>query len=279
MNFEKARKKEAIFDMFKGMCELNCYSLILPKEMSSTRKNLLEGLFDEIDCKGNYYLYGITYEETEDLKLAAILKGRTDTYAIAELVNLVYKVYFFLNEENIQIRINDITLKNEKCKHIIEELDNLGIPSIHDNKVDIKEPYDKDVSFDILIDDKKVAHGGVNRDLAISYILISMEESIKTIEIENKETSTDVYLFPETKEVYSDALVISTELKDCGFKTEVDYSLNKENIEKIDVLKYRTLITFNESDIKKYSVKLTLLSTKEVHDVSIENLVEELNLI
>lgn len=279
MNFEKARKKEAIIDMFKGMCELNCYSLILPKETSSPRKNLLDGIFDEIDCNGNYYLYGTAYEETEDLKLAAVLKGRTDTYAIAELVNLVYKMYFFLNEESIQIRINDITLKNEKCKHIIEELDNLGIPTVYDKKTEVEEPYDKDISFDIIIDDKKVAHGGVNRDLAISYILISVEESIKTIEIEDKETPTDVYLFPETQDVFSDALTISTELKDCGFKTEVDYSLNKDNIKKIDVLKYRSLITFNESDIKKYTVKLTLLSTKEVHDVSIENLVEELNLL
>ncbi len=278
MNIDTAKKREKLLDMFKGICELNSYRQIIPQE-KTPRKHILENILENIKEKGEYYLYGSTYNPSENCELAILLKERKNVYDIAELLNAAYKIYFFLNFEEIQVHIKNISKEGKLTKDILEELDNLGIPATENNDIDIDKKYDIDIAYDITANGRKVAHGGMDADSGVAYIVLNSNESMDEIDIDKNLESSGIYIFPQSREVFSDCLLISSELKDCGFKTKTDYSLNKENIKSIDALKYHTLISFDIDDIKKYSVKIKDLNTLEEHTTSLENIVEELSLI
>lgn len=252
------RKWEYVRDVFKGTCELNCFEEIRPSGSS------LEQIVSKLDEGVRVY-----YEEIEkaETKLVAVDKTIGSVYSIGELVNLGAKTLMNLDVEDVVV-----TISGKDDKKVDDLLANLDMISLVAEKG--KDSKSDTLSFTISVEDKPVFKGSVYEE----YILLegSCEAIVETIDFKDNAVMTDAYISPLDEEVLDDAFAIGTNLRDAGFKVEVDYSLKQ--VTKDDV-KAAFLITFDKKDITKYQVKLIDMATKELKTVMIDNLVEELAFI
>lgn len=252
------RKWEYVRDVFKGTCELNCFEEIRPGDFS------LDQIVSELDEGARVY-----YEEIEksETKFVVINKTVGSVYSIGELVNLGAKTLMNLDVEDVVV-----TISGKDGRETDDLLANLDMISLVAEKE--KEGKSDSLEFTISVEDKSIFKGSVYEE----YILLegSCEAIVGVIDFKDNAVVTDVYISPLDKEVLDDAFAIGTNLRDAGFKVEVDYSLKQATK---DDVKATFLITFDKKDIAKYQVKLIDMATKELKTVMIDNLVEELAFI
>jgi histidyl-tRNA synthetase len=123
------------------------------------------------------------------------------------------------------------------------------------------------------VGEDEVAHGGGSDDFA--YIELDYNSIAKLVVTPIPEVALDAFVKPTSKSVLDDTLLISSNLKDAGFKIEVDYDLDK----KVEDYDTNYIIEISETGIKNYKVKLIDAKTKEEKEVMIDDLVEELAFI
>ncbi len=243
---EDAKKIEYALDIFKGTCLLNNYEAILGgKDIKDTLSSLKED--------GKYFYYSLCPE----VELGGVIKGKINSYEKCEFVNLAVKI---LNNMGIYDFIVKVDSKDSSIVENLESID-IGV----DSKASSSE------TFEIYIDDKPVVIGKLEDEK--NYFKMKFDDIKDYIRVDETD-ELDLYVLPKDKESMSDALVISTNLKDAGFKVAVDYSLQKVDEDKLNSA---FLITFDANDIRKYKVHYKDLKTKEEKEVLIDNIIEELS--
>ncbi len=259
----KIRKYEYFLDIFKGTCELNNYCEIKSslKNNGSLRESLIDSSLEELKRSnetGKFYTFGTIFNPEETFNVTTLILGNSNIYRLCELINLNVKVLYNLGIDNATIHTSN--------KKIIENLETIDL-EVKEKDVK-KEKYDNIDAFEIEIDDRIIAHGGYNADLA--YMTLSYD-AIEDLIDHDENNILDAYIMPKDKDVLDDAFVIATNLKDAGFRVEVDYELSNQNPHA------DFLITFNSKDISNYQVHFKDLKTNEEKEVMIDNLVEELS--
>lgn len=255
------KKYNYVIDIFKGTCELNNYneSALIYKQGDLSNFKVFESENNKI------YYSGLVYKEKTDCLFGAENKLDPNVYTICEIINLGAK---FLNNLDIDDYEIQITTFGSNAEEVIENLETLDL-----NVLGVEaEPSTSDVlSFSIVVQNEAVICGGMDKNKA--YFKARFNDIDKIFNYHEKKVKTDVYVYPLDKESFSDAFILGSNLKDAGFKTEIDYSLKQLNREEIDAV---YMISFDKDNIKKYEVKLIDLATSEVKTVGIDNLIEEL---
>ncbi len=256
------RKYEHILDIFKGTCELNNFEgmqLAIFDDKGKSKKNIVEEALNSrhTDSK-KVFFYSPIMDDEETMVLGA-LSVKTSPYTCAELINLAVKILTNLDIEDISVTYGG---RDEKLQ---ENLEALSIA------VDLCD----DKSFGISVDDKETFIGGQTED-DIFYIFVDYKILSELTPYKEKTEPLDAYIVPTDKEVFDDAFIIGSNLREAGFKVEVDYSLVQVTKENVDAT---FLITFDASDIAKYEVKLIDMATREIKHIKIDNLIEEMMFI
>lgn len=251
------RKFEYILDIFKGTCELNSFSPLQSpiKNGSELRKTLRENIKD---IKGKFYSYGNTFTPDENIELSAFIVGNDNVYRRCEIVNLAVKTLNNIGIYDVQVNIDSSN------KELVENLEMIDL-DIKDVSTDSEK-----FSFSLVLEDRVIGTGGYDGML---YFTLNYKD-IDSVYEYREDDIFDVFIKPNDESVLEDALAIATNLKDAGFKIEVDYELESTNIPDASFL-----VTFDSSDIGKYVVHLKDLKTHEEREVMIDNLVEELSFI
>lgn len=267
MNTDKVKRLEYFIDIFKGTCELNNFHPIMMPIMDGAkpRSSHLDVVTKSIDSlkENKLYFNGPVVDAEEYIELGAVISGYgTNSYRVGELINLANKTLY-----NADIYETSILI-DSKDKALLENLDMID-QVVKETEVQ-KNDADKDLAFEIIAEDRTVVRGGGSNGLYYFIINYSAVEDLLDYDYKN---TLDVFISPKTAKVLDDAFVISTNLKDAGFKVEIDFEMSKCNVDSIPA---DFLITIDEEDIAKYTVKLKDLKTKEERDVMIDNLVEEL---
>lgn len=250
----EAKKLEAFTDIFKGTCELNGFDIV--KVSGDYSLNELKS----INPKGKVYYVD---DEEGKVKLHAI-NFSVGTYDLAEMVNMVVRALY--NADLMEVTV----LFNEKAKEtfepIIEDLEMLEIPC---GFAELKASKG-DILFEVRIDDNVVGGGCVYKDEYIE-IYIDYEQVKEYYEYREEDSEIDAYVIPASKDVLSDAFVISSNLKDAGLRVQVDYTMGEEQLGNSVFL-----IDLDAKLIASYKVKLTDRKTHEVRELSIDDLAEAL---
>lgn len=196
-------------------------------------------------------------------------------------------------------KISDYICEESKnyFKQLLEALDNLEIEyQIDDSLVRGLDYYDYTV-FEFITEDKTlngastICGGGRYNNLvnnlggpslngvgfAIGYE--RLQEILKTLNLTPKEDSVEIYVIPINDNQLEDAFVISTMLKDSGFKTELDYRKTniKNKFAEANKQKTQYIVTIGEEEQKNYSVKLKDAYTGEERVIKVNDLIDELN--
>ena len=105
-----------------------------------------------------------------------------------------------------------------------------------------------------------------------------LSEILKTLDLVPEISPVEIYIAPVTENELSDAFLIGTSLKDCGFKTEIDYRKTniKNKLANANKLNVTYIVIVGEEELKNYSVKLKDAQTKEEKVISINDLADEL---
>jgi len=259
----KIKKHEYFLDIFKGTCELNNYNQVEGQMHydGSLRENLIDTTLEELKTNneiGKFYTYGLVFNEEEAFNGLTLISGTINTYRLSELINLNVKILYNAGLDNAIIHTSN--------KEIIDNLEAIDL-EVKEEEVK-KEKYDGKEAFEIEIDGLVVAHGGYNDDFAY---MTCYYDAVKDLIDHDENNSLDTYIMPKESECLDDAFVIATNLKDAGFRVDVDYELNKEE-KAADFL-----ITFDSKDISNYQVHFKDVKTNEEKEVMIDNIVEELS--
>lgn len=255
------KKYNYVLDIFKGTCELNNYN---ESGLIYEKGNLSDFKVFESKASKIYYS-GLVYKEQTDCMMGALNKLVPSAYTICEIINLAAK---FLNNLDIEDYEIQITSYGEGADEVIDNLEALDL-----NVCGVEaEPSDgESISFSIVVKSKVVILGGMNKTEACFKTYFN--DIDKVFNYRESDEKMDVYIYPMDEESLSDAFILGSNIKDAGFKTEIDYSLKQLKREEINAM---CMVTFNKENIKKYEVKLIDLATDEVKTVSIDNLIEEL---
>lgn len=264
---DEMRKYEYVLDIFKGTCELNNFDPIYARAYNDgmANKDILKSVLNDIEKDEKVYFYGPVLDGKECV-IAGGICNKDNPYIFSEVINMCTKFLTNLGMEEISVDI-----EGEEDGDAISNLEALDI------SVDLKEKdssRDDETSFTVYAADEPVVYGGLREDGTI-YFYSDIENLMGYVD-NIHETQVDVYISPTSKEVLDDAFIIGSNLRDAGFKVEIDYSLKQVTKDVIDA---SFLVTFDREDIKKYQVKLVDMATKEVKTVKIDNLVEELSFI
>lgn len=262
MNTFKIKKLEYFRDIFKGTCELNNYECTKIGVLENLEALLKEATTEDIKKS---YFYGYPKREESEMILGSIMLEPQNNHRICEFVNMANKILY-----NAGIYETTILVDTED-KEIIDMLDMLDLVATQE-KVQSKK-FDKDFAFEIQVGDSTAIFGG-KLDKAY-YFYIDYRALEDLIDYDEKDV-LNVYMMPQTKNVLDDAIVIATNLKDAGFKVEIDYELSKIVPDAVDI---DFLITLDENAIKEYKVNLKDLKTQEEREIMIDNLIEELSFI
>ncbi len=238
------RKMESFLDIFKGTCELNNFNPCIkePSEASNDK------------C----YFGGLA-ADSKQIELKAFIKDKDNLYRKAEIINLAVKT---LNNANIYDFSLNISSDDKDLCELIELVD-----------IEFTSKKDTSLSFDIVLDGKVLASYKETESFGIlEFFYDNIEDAYSYDEVD----VLDVYIAPKSLTVLPDAFAIATNLKDAGFKVEVNYEMEKKDIT-AEIADF--LISFDEKDIGDYKVKMKDLKTNETHDVMIDNIVEELSFI
>ncbi len=259
----KIKNHEYFLDIYKGTCELNNYNQIEGKlnDNGTLRKTLIDSILEELktsDETGKFYTYGVVFNVEETFNGLTLILGNINTYRLSELINLNVKILYNAGLDNAIIHTSN--------KKIIENLETVDL-EIKEETVQ-KEKYDEKEAFEIEVNDRVVAHGGYNDEFAY---MTCYYDAIEDLIDHDENNSLDAYIMPKNEDVLNDAFVIATNLKDAGFRVDVDYELNKEE------LSADFLITFDSRDISNYKVHFKDVKTNEDKEVMIDNIVEELS--
>ncbi len=255
------KKYNYVLDIFKGTCELNNYN---ESALIYEKGNLSDFKVFESKASKAYY-NGLVYNEQTDCMMGALNKLDPSVYTVCEIINLAAK---FLNNLDIEDYEIQITSYGKDFSEVLENLEALDL-----NVYGVEaEPSEGDsISFSIVVQDKSIIIGGMNKTEA--YFKTYFNDIDKVFNYRESDEKMDVYIYPMDEESLSDAFILGSNIKDAGFKAEIDYSLKQLKREEIDAT---YMITFNKENIKKYEVKLIDLATDEVKTVGIDNLIEEL---
>lgn len=184
----------------------------------------------------------------------------------------------------------------EYFKELLDNLEALEIPyEIDNNLVRGLDYYDYAV-FEFVTEDERLAGasticaGGRYNNLVknldgpelngIGFALgfERLKEIIKALDINVSDNKLEVYVASISNENASDAFIIGTNLKDCGFKVEIDYrdvSL-KNKLSNANKMGASYIVIIGPDEIKKFEVRLKDALTKEERLVSINDLADEL---
>ena len=101
---------------------------------------------------------------------------------------------------------------------------------------------------------------------------------VKSLDLVDLKDAIDVYIAPIDAKNISDALIIGTDLRDAGFKCEIDYRDTnfKNKMSTASKMNASFAVIIGEEELKDYSVVLKDLKTKEEKKISINNLADEL---
>ena len=101
---------------------------------------------------------------------------------------------------------------------------------------------------------------------------------VKSLDLIDTSETLDVYIAPIDIKNISDALIIGTDLRDAGFKCEIDYRDTnfKNKMSTASKMNASFAVIIGEEELKDYSVILKDLKTKEEKKISINNLADEL---
>ncbi|MCI8497946.1 MAG: hypothetical protein HFG33_00895 [Bacilli bacterium] len=269
-----SKKLEYIIDIFKGTCELNNYENYYLSIMDGTniRDSLYKVAKKELTDKGKYYFTGPYFDDEEKFGFGIFLKEKYNPYLFVECINLAMKFLYNLGIEGSKITLGKNAASKISTEEVIDNLENLELPFEKDVEIESDEYFD--LSFSITVEGSPVIKGGLSLENETIYAEIEYDDIEDLVEPKLTTYITDAYVLPKSEQVYSEALLIATDLRDSGFKVEVDYSL--KNDKQIDA---QFLITFDEKDIQKFRVKLIDLKTKEEKEVAINNLIEEISFI
>lgn len=256
--------QEYILDTFKGTCELNNYKMI--KVDSSDDKHLLKNSLikdihkaTEENKLGKVYYHGLVAKESETLELGA-LSTQTDIYRNGELINMAVK---FLDN----LGLEEITVDIKGEEELIDNLETLDIVTTSSDEIlDKKE----DTAYEIYVEDEIIITGFSNQKENISYFTVDLDRLMTRDNYIIEDIPLDAYIEPESDDVKSDAFVIASNLKDAGFKVEVDYYNRQEKTDSTYVIK------FNSNDIKNYRVKIIDTKTNEAQEIDIDSIIEVL---
>ncbi|HBA37464.1 MAG TPA: hypothetical protein DCY94_01945 [Firmicutes bacterium] len=266
MNTNKIKKLEYFTDIFKGTCELYNFSPIgLPILDGDTPiEHQIDLAIKDPDVSKTNKLYyeGPAFASGEHRELGALITGYTENYRIAELITLATKILY-----NADIYETTVII-DTKSKELVEALELVDLV-VKEEKLE-KDKLDTDLAFEIIAGDYTVARGGGENGTYYFYIDYRAIEDL--IEHDYKNT-LDVFISPKTNKVLEDTFVISTNLKDAGFKIETDYEMKVTNFANLDA---DFLIIIDEEGMAKYTVHLKDLKTKDEREIMIDNLIEEL---
>ncbi len=201
---------------------------------------------------------------------------------------------FFKNAPSIENYLSSESL--DYFSELLDNLEALEIPyEIDKNLVRGLDYYDYAV-FEFVTEDDRLAGasticaGGRYNNLVknldgpelngIGFALgfERLKEIIKALDIKINEDKIDVYVASISNENASDAFLIGTNLKDCGFKVEIDYrdvSL-KNKLSNANKIGASYIVIIGPDEIKKFEVRLKDALTKEERLVSINDLADEL---
>ncbi len=262
---EDMRKYEYILDVFKGTCELNNFeALRVPAYVDGKGyADIVAKVREEIpeDCEKAYF-YGPVWDETEGVVLGA-MRWNNSIYDVSEMINMAVKVL-----KNMDVEECTVVLWGENAPFVVENLEALDVVA-KEEKGDLGK--DK-LRFSMYVDEEEVGRGALGENDLI-YFSIDYEKLEENVSYKDAVGPLDVYVSPSCKEVLDDGFVIGAMLRDAGFKTEVDYSLEQATEDKV---KATFLVTFDKEDIEKYRVKLVDMATREVKTVMLDNLIEEI---
>lgn len=201
---------------------------------------------------------------------------------------------FFKNAPKISDYLSDES--NAYFKELLDNLEALEINyEIDDNLVRGLDYYDYAV-FEFVTEDERLsgasticAGGRYNNlvknldgpDLPGVGFAIGFErlkEIVKSLSLKPKENKIDVYVASVDDTNMSDAFIIGSDLKDNGFKCEIDYrSTNiKNKLSTANKLGVSYIVIVGPEEMKKFSVKLKDAATKEEKIVPINDLADEL---
>ena len=101
---------------------------------------------------------------------------------------------------------------------------------------------------------------------------------VKSLDLIDTSETLDIYIAPIDIKNISDALIIGTDLRDAGFKCEIDYRDTnfKNKMSTASKMNASFAVIIGEEELKDYSVILKDLKTKEEKKISINNLADEL---
>lgn len=273
LNAKETRKHTYIRDIFDGTCELNDYkeiSISCINDHGEVSENpigesILQFPKDENRC----YLHAISFDKEEKEHFIALARNKDNYYIDTEIINMATKFLHNLDLYDLIVKIGG----TKDNKDLLESLDALDIAAEKTDKKSI-DSFDKEMFFDIFLDDHLLVHGGYNSEKEISYFKIDYRSVETVMNYDARIQELDAFIVPKTKECVDDAFIIGTNLKDAGFKVVTNYTMEKFEE---DSLHANFLITFDESSLKDYEVRLKDLKTKEEHTVKIDNLIEELS--
>lgn len=258
------QKYEYALDIFKGTCELNNYEQITFQYEEKLSKNMLP---DTSNLNDKSYYHCLTFDKKPTYVFGAINKKEPTIYIVGEIINMASKVLYHLDVPDIKISLYTNGYNTEELVSNLETLD-LEVET-HENNT-----KGETLSFEISSNDKLVVKGGIKENL--TYFTINYSSLENVYDYTDERLPLDAYIFVEDKSVLDDAFIIGSNLKDAGFKVEVDYSLKKVTKDDINAC---FLITFDSKDIENYQVKLIDMATEELKKVMIDNLVEELSFL
>lgn len=258
------KKLEYALDIFKGTCELNNYNLVQIRRLNE--KIPAKITLDMIESKHQKaYYYTETFDGKNDFIFGALNRTLPDIYSVGEMINMACKTLYHMEIDEIVITIKSIDFEVDKL------IDNLETIDLVVEKSDELPDANQILTFEIYNTSILLAKGGIENDMTFFQICYNDIEPL--INIETNEIPLDAYIKPLEESVKNDAFFIASNLKDSGFKTDVDYSLKQIDKEKVNAT---FLITFDAKDIGNYQVKMVDLATEEVKTVMIDNIIEEL---
>jgi len=259
-----AKKQEFILDTFKGTCELNNYKL-LKLDASDQMHRLKTSQIDDVhkiskeENIDKVYFYSPAIKEHETLELGCF-STQTDIYRNGEMINLAVK---FLDN----LGLEEITVDIKGDEELIDNLESLDIVTTSSDEILEKE---NNTEYIIYVEDKIFITGSSNTKDKLSYFTVDFDKLMEQDNYLIEDVALDAYIKPESDEVKSDAFIIASNLKDAGFKVEVDYYNTKESIDSAYI------ITLNSNDIKNYVVKITDTKTNEMQEIDIDSIIEVL---
>lgn len=265
----EAKKYDYISDIFKGTCEINNYQFLKPR--ITDEKGILRSSHTKEILKNNeihkcYYSLPV-YDKHEKHIFGVLVRDAGNVYIQSEVINLAVSFLRNLGLEEISVSLNDV----DKHKDLEENLDALDIVVNLDSAS--KNELDDYLGFDIYQGDTLVGHGGSSSKDSMTYLEVDYD-SLKNLTITGGEDKKlDIIVEALDEASMSDAFLLGTNLRNCGFVTEINYDGKKG--------KYDAdyLVSLSEEHTKRYEVTLKDLKTGEEKCVGIDDLVSELSFL